>query len=394
MVEFIETVISRYGGRPAGTEAERNAQRYVQEELGKHCDAVQWHAFETPLKAKFHALKGFCIAYLVALALFTWNAWAAAALALVNGILFLGHFVAFQDWLDFLYKKEASQNVIGSIEPKGEVRSTLVISGHIDSVREFQWWYKLGHLGGVLTTLSGFLIALQGFTYLAAALTAQLTGGMPLGFEIVWWAQLILSPILITFYSMHGKLAVDGALDNLTGVALAVEMARVFGGDNRLEHTRLKLVSYGSEETGLRGSRHYVKDHYDELRAEGAVNFNIDTIKSDEHLSLVRRELNPMTRYPEHLIGKAQEAFRAEGVAHKVVSLPVGATDGTAFVKGGLPAISMIGLTTKKFDPTYHTRLDNLSNLDPAGLHAVRKALVRFIRDWDRDMQARDQSAS
>ncbi|MCP4122510.1 MAG: Zn-dependent exopeptidase M28 [Bacteroidetes bacterium] len=109
----------------------------------------------------------------------------------------------------------------------------------------------------------------------------------------------------------------------------------------------------------------------------------IDTIKSDKHLSIIKWELNPQTRYPNDMIERASAAFEKESVPYKVVNMPVGGTDGTAFVKNGLKAVSIIGLTTKKFDPTYHTRLDNLSNLDPKGLEAMKKVVMRFISDWD-----------
>lgn len=39
---------------------------------------------------------------------------------------------------------------------------------------------------------------------------------------------LLCTPILIVYFDMHGDIVVDGALDNLTGVAMAVEMAKVF----------------------------------------------------------------------------------------------------------------------------------------------------------------------
>ncbi|MCP4122363.1 MAG: M28 family peptidase, partial [Bacteroidetes bacterium] len=277
MVSLIQTIIERFGGRVAGTEAEREAQHYVEGVLDSYCDSVEWHEFTSALEAKFHSLKGFCITFVAAIILFAWNPYVAASVAVINAVLFFGHFVAFKDWLDFLYKQRSSCNVIGKIEPEGEVRSTIVVSGHIDSVREFQWWYRLKHIGGVLTTISGFLIVIQGPTYLAAALCMAALGYLPTIFTVFWWSHIILAPVLITFYTIHGNRKVEGALDNLTGVALSVEMAKVFGGQERLKHTRLKIISFGSEETGLRGARKYVEEHLDELRSEGAVNFNIDT---------------------------------------------------------------------------------------------------------------------
>jgi hypothetical protein len=385
MVDFISTVIERFGGRVAGSEAERGAQQYAREVLESCCDEVHWHEFQSALGAKFHSLKGFCIAFVAAIILYAWNIYAAALVAGINAVLFFGHFVTYRDWLDPLYKQHTSMNVIGRIEPKNEVKSTLIISGHMDSVKEFQWWYRWKNIGGVLTTISGLLLVFQGLTYVAAAITFALMGQLPFVFDVCWYVHIAMAPVLVTFFAMHGEHKVDGALDNLTGVALAVEMAKQFSGDKRLEHTRLKVISFGSEETGLRGSRNYVSDHLDELRVENAAVFNIDTIKSEENLSIVQRELNPMVKYPAEMVQRTASAFEQAGVPYLKVNMPVGATDGAAFQKAGIPTVSIIGLTVKKFDPTYHTRLDNLSNLDPRGLEAMKKVTMQFIRDWDAD---------
>ena len=93
--------------------------------------------------------------------------------------------------------------------------------------------------------------------------------------------------------------------------------------------------------------------------------------------------MNPRTRYPDEMILKTERAFKKEHIQYKLVNLLVGCTDGTSFAKKGVKAISIIGMTTKKFDPTYHTRLDNLTNLDPKALEAMKKVAVRFIQDWD-----------
>lgn len=385
MVEFIRTIIERFGGRPAGTEAEHQAQLYAIEVLEGFCDEVEHHQFTSALKAKFHALKGFCIIYVIAIVLFPFNTYLAACVAMVNAILFVGHFLTYGNWMDFLYKKHQSSNVIGKIEPEGEMRSTVIVAGHMDSVIEFQWWYKLGNLGGVLTTISGFLLVTQGLAYLLAAGFQLATHELPILFTVFWWMHIVLSPILITFYSMHGTEPVDGALDNLSGVALAVEMGKVYSGPKRLKHTRLKVISFGSEETGLRGANNYVRSHLEELKAEGAVIFNIDTIKSEENLSVVKRELNTMVKYDEDMVSRASAAFETSNVPYLKINMPVGGTDGAAFARQGIPAVSIIGLTVKRFDPTYHTRLDNLSNLDPKGLEAMKKVTMAFIDQWDAD---------
>lgn len=45
---------------------------------------------------------------------------------------------------NFPGKLQTSSNVEATIEPTGEVKSTLIFSGHMDSTLEYRWWYKYG----------------------------------------------------------------------------------------------------------------------------------------------------------------------------------------------------------------------------------------------------------
>jgi Zn-dependent M28 family amino/carboxypeptidase len=255
-----------------------------------------------------------------------------------------------------------------------------VVAGHIDSVREFQWWYHLKNFGGLLTIVAGALYILQGVFFLAIWLTDIAWG------DIVWIVLAVLSPATFSMYAMHGKNVVDGAMDNLTGVAMAVEMVKVFGtgnGNSRLQNTRLRLVSFGSEECGLRGSTAYAKHNRAQLLKENALLVNIDTIKDKEQLSIITSEINTNVRYGKTIIAALNQAFVDSNVPVKHVKLSVGATDGSSFGMQKLPAISIIGLDSSQFDPCYHTRLDKLENLNPEAMDILKTVLVNFIEGFD-----------
>lgn len=382
MITFIETVIDRFGGRLAGSSAEKAAQEYVKSHFDSLGAVTEIQPFKAALTAKFLSLKLFTIVYFISMALYWVSVPATAVLALVNGFSFFGHFLTYRNWLDFLYPKMESSNVIASLEPQQEATQTIIVAGHIDSVREFQWWYRLKNFGGILTIIAGALFVLQGVLFLLVWLVGGNWG------DIVWLILAVLSPATFTMYAMHGKQVVDGAMDNLTGVALAVEMAKVFGdsktpGKSILQHTRLRLVSFGSEECGLRGSNAYAVRNKEQLLKENALLVNIDTIKDVEHLSIIKRELNTRVTYNKAVISALNQAFIDAGVPVKQINLTVGATDGSAFGIHKLPAVSIIGMDSSQFDPCYHTRLDNLKNLKPEALEVCKRVLVGFIEGWD-----------
>lgn len=380
MTHFIRYIVSTFGGRIAGSEAERKAQEYFRSQLEPYCQQTKVDAFRSSLDAHFESLKLFCLAYLLLPGMFWFFPLASIITGLLLMVVFLGHFVGFRPWLDFLYPKKTSWNAHGILEPKGECRSTLVIAGHMDSVFEFRWWYRLKKTGAALTVIASVLIGFQWVGLLMAYL-------FPAAAIVILGGLYALSPLLAVLFFMHDKKRpVDGALDNLTGVALAMEMARTFAAQP-LQHTRLRIVSFGAEEPGLKGSAAYVKQYMQELKQEGAVLINIDTIKDREKLGIITAELNTGVRYPRELISRLEESFVAQQVPYAKVPLTIGATDGASFRFQGLPALSLVGLDSKTLDPCYHTRLDTVEHLSEEALHAMKQVLEDFIRRWDEHRQ-------
>ena len=387
MVQYISDVIEKFGGRPGGSKQEEEAQKYTAGLMSEFCDDVKNESFRSPLSAHFESLKIFSLIFWFTLWLMTTyydqRILLGAFISGIGAVLFVWHFLTYRHVLDFLFPKETSWNVEGKIEPQGEVKSTLIIAGHIDSVYEFQWWYHFKTFGIALNVIAGL-----GFVLLPIYLGFLwvLSYFMPPQGVLMWpyYVFVAISPAALSMFFKHGEDPVDGALDNLTGVATALEMGKVFSKE-RLKHTRIKVVSFGSEEPALRGSEAYVKMHKEELIQENAVLINIDTIKDKNNLTIVDAETNTLVKYPKDLVSKMEAAFKEVDVAYKKLPLPIGATDGTSFAISGLPALSIIGMDSKKYDPSYHTRLDNLEHLNPDGLEALKAALIVFIKNWDKN---------
>lgn len=380
MIAFIQDIITRFGGRPSGSAAERDAQYHVADGLRAYCDQVAVEEFEAPMGAHFGALKIFSLAYVLTLVLYWIHAETAAVLGLLNALFFMGHFVTYRHWLDFLFRKQQSYNVIGDIEPQGEAHSTLIIAGHIDSVHEFQWWYRFKQGGIVMTFLASISLLLLG---LYTGIGYWMQGN---AWQYGWWVFAALAPLQVTLAFMHGKRIVDGAMDNLTGVALAVEMGKVFS-QQKLQHTRLRVISFGSEEACLRGAAAYARAHKAQLLQEKAFLLNLDSFKDPDHLTICTSEHNTFVKFAARDIQKLEAAFQAVQVPYLKLPITVGASDASAFKMNGLPAITVIGLDSKRLDPAYHTRLDVVECLNAKALEDMRKVLVAFVQQWDASSQ-------
>jgi len=381
MLEYITDIINTVGGRPAGSEQEKQAQYRTAAWLKKYCGRVEVESFEAKLHAQFGSLKIFTAGYFLSLLLLVISPVSAALVALVNTILFIAHFVMNLHWLDFLFKNHTSHNAWGEVQPVHEPKSVIIVAGHIDSVYEFKWWYRLGHWGGLMTVAASLLIPLQALVFGAVTFSDNEIFKLVAGVLF-----LVLSPLLLAHVDMHDKkMPVDGALDNLTGVAMGVEMVKYFS-ENPLKHTVVRAVSFGAEEPGMRGSEAYADAHYDQLVVEKAFLINVDTTKDVDQLAIVRSELRTMTFYSKTDIAKMEQSFAAENVAVKKVDLLIGNTDAYSFELEDLPCISIIGLDNDKLDPIYHTRLDNLDNYSPEASGLVSKVLVHYIKKHDAEM--------
>lgn len=384
MINLISEIIERFGPRPAGSEAERNAQLLVAERCKEFTPKVKVLEFEEYLHARFGKLKYYSALLYISLLLYYFDQHLAAlVVSFVNALAFVLDFMTYRSVLgNFPGPKLKSWNVEAILEPQGEVKNTLIFSGHIDSVYEFKWWYKLGHYGGTLTVIGGAVMVLFPVFCLFAVL---LSGAW------AWYVFLlfvVLSPTLVAYFNMHGDNPVDGACDNLTGVAISFDVVKHFAdpnnkGKSTLKNTRLKFVSFGSEETGLTGSYHYVKMQLPELKQEKAHLVNIDSIRIPEEVCLIKRETMNGTVFDKNLLEKVQNSFKAKNLPIKTGSTPIGGTDGVFFVRAGIPAVSMIGLGMDKLDPTYHTRLDVVDNLSEVALSNVKTALIDFTEKWD-----------
>ena len=397
MKDQIQDFITRFGPRTAGSDAERKAQEYVANQMLQYTDRVSVEAFQAPLKAKFTKMKFCAMGFMLSLVVFWFSPFAALIISMVNTLVLVCDVMCNEGIADFLFAKQTSLNVTAVLEPQGEVKSTLIFSGHMDSTEECIWWYRLGKPGGPLTMISGLLIAffpiyLLSHVIISAAIFQSdsmikwliVNNWIYLGF-------LAFSPITIIYFSFHGDRVVEGACDNLSGVILAKNIVTNFAdksnnGKSVLQNTRLRFISFGAEEKGLRGSTAYIKAHEAEVKNEHSFLINIDSVRLPEEINVITGEAMSFVKYDKALLAKTEEALRNKQIPYKTGKLPMGGTDAASFQLRGVPSLSIIGIGMKSLDPTYHTRLDTIDNVDQRALDNVFAGLVKLVETWDNTM--------
>jgi aminopeptidase YwaD len=162
----------------------------------------------------------------------------------------------------------------------------------------------------------------------------------------------------------------QGAHDPASGVAVVMEMARVINMVKDKLKRRARFILFGAEETGLYGSRHYVKTHQDELD-DCRFMLNLDSAGGAGNKGLI------FTGYPElyPLAGKWAKEMKTDIPVFSRVS---GASDHWPFFQNRVP-------TANGGDPlrTYtgrgygHTKYDTLDKIE---LKYLRLASANYSR--------------
>ncbi|MCL5021401.1 MAG: hypothetical protein M1339_07065, partial [Bacteroidetes bacterium] len=272
-LRLTQSLLERHGPRIAGTRQCLNAADQIAEMLRIHCDKVVEERFEMHPGSFWNLGKIMAIAYLLSVlflfagGLFVYLAFGAAAIGLIYGaVLYVFNGRFFDGWFD----RVEGCNVSGVIEPEGEAKHQVILSGHHDSPYVLSFllgWKKLARARLLLAVL--VYLAMLVLT-VAAVIENGFDGGtIPAGLIV---AGVILGLIFVApLYSIITRLQSPGAGDNLNSTAMAITAAVHFDLRRKkgapLKHTRIVVLSTDGEEVGMRGATDYAERHKDDLLA-------------------------------------------------------------------------------------------------------------------------------
>jgi hypothetical protein len=167
----------------------------------------------------------------------------------------------------------------------------------------------------------------------------------------------------LAFFDIGTRTVVPGANDNLTAVAVLLELARQLR-EEPVEGVRVLLVSTGSEESFMEGMRGWVRRHgpgLDPARTRVVV---LETLGSPELILLEGEGMIWMTDYDDDVRELLADSARAAGVALRR-GLRLGfATDALSALRGGLPVATLASCDEYKMPANYHSQRDVPRNVD------------------------------
>lgn len=372
-VREIKKICKEIGPRPAGSESEKKAQEYIADQMRTAADEVTIEEFKLAPKAfmKFITIAG--VFMLIALAFSFANIPLAAFILTLTAIVcVVAEFLMYKEFYDFLFPKKISHNVIGVRKASGELQKRIIFSGHVDS--SFEWSYTHYGTNILLFICGGFavislitvcvLTALDAFNTYADGSQAD---------TVCQWIQLAgLLGSACAFGFVNFRRCVDGANDNLTGTLSSVAVLKYLkDNDIRFENTEVIALSAGSEESGLRGSKAYMKAHKNDLTDVPTIFVGLETFRDYEDIAIYQRDMSGTVKMDAGVCSLLKKAGKQAGLDLPYSSVYIGASDGAAVQQAGIPAVTLAAMNPGP-PRYYHTRRDTADNMN---MKTVEKCL-------------------
>ncbi|MDC0559090.1 M28 family metallopeptidase [Candidatus Izimaplasma bacterium] len=373
-------VIDKIGPRLAGTKDSLDAAEMLKEEIKTYTDNVELEEFNVYKGAFLGWIRILVSCYLLAV-VFLWIKIPIVSVILIvfSLLILVFQFFLYKPMIDKFYPKKKGLNVIGKVEPSEDVKNQVIISGHHDSARIFNFFihqpslYNLRVTGGI-----ALIIVLLLVSVISIFLT---TGVIALILKIIVSLGFLLTGQMWFFASSKGT---PGAGDNLISSAMAIEIGRYFS-VNKLKSTRVIIASFDAEEEGLRGARAYAKKHKDEFKEIPTYLLNVDCPYYLNELFFMTSDINCSVELSTELATELVEIAHSKNypATHKPITFLTGGTDAGELAKQGVHATTLMAMPWSNSEraSVYHTPNDTIDSIEKETIDAAIDIFITFIKN-------------
>jgi hypothetical protein len=266
-------------------------------------------------------------------------------------------------------KRQSTTNVIAEFGPV-DARHTIVVHAHHDAARtSFIFDQTITRFVAEKTSLmekTDRWPPLMGLVFGGPAMVAVGAATRHRGTVAV--GTLFAAGTAGVMRHMIHEPVVPGANDNLSGVAVLLEVARRLGAENGSgaggagalpPDVRVILLSAGAEEANQEGMLAFARRYFGtELTPEGASFLSLDTVGSPELVLIEGEGFLRMYEYPSAMKERVAAAARAAGVRLRRGMRFTFATDGLVPLRRGYQAASIGSVTEHLVPSNYHWPTD------------------------------------
>lgn len=364
----------------------------LKRELDTFCDKTEIEDFSVHPGAFLGWIRILVLFYTAGIVLLWFGQPLPAAILATAGMVIMSlQFFLYIKLIDPFYPAKKGKNVIGILEPENEATQQIIISGHHDSARIFNFfihqpsWYPIRVMGGI-----GSVVLLMVSAWISALLQMG-SRTLPGWFNIIYWVLTALLALVLQLWFFASNKGTPGAGDNLIASAAAVETGRYFADLRKqgkgLKNTRLILASWDAEEAGLRGARAYATAHKKDFAAIPTWNFNVDCPYSADSLFFLTSDINGSVKLSESMAGECRDICIDLGFAAEIkpIEFLTGGTDAAELAKKGVQATTLMGMPWENSSRAlvYHTPEDTPENIEEKAIEAVLLIARRFVEKKD-----------
>jgi hypothetical protein len=393
---FTGKIVDSFGPRLTGSQACGSAADSILEEAKPFADKAGIERFPVHPGAFLGFIKVLVVFYIVAAAGLVFVPLASAILSTLSiGILVFGFFL-YREVLDPFFPKVEGKNVVAVLEPEGKAEAQLILSGHHDSAKIFNFYVNRPELysrkvyGGIGSVVLQWLLSI-----IVAAVSGWAIGTPVFGFDLLrllaGLAFLAALPLVLPLWDFAADEGTPGAGDNMAATAIALEIFKEFAERSKagkgLKRTRLVFASFDAEEAGLRGARAFARRRKEEFDALPSYGYNMDCVYNIEDLRILTSDLNNFVKLDGWAAQRLAALAADEGIKAPKAPLAflTGGTDAAELQAAGARAASLVAMSwsNESRANAYHTPADTIDAVDPAAVEALIRLGIRFAEDID-----------
>ncbi len=377
-MEHVRYLVEIVGFRAPTSEGERWASKYIAGELEKLGIEHQVEPFVSQ--------KTFSYPFMIILSLSVLGGWLVCSHGFLGFLMVTLGAVAFyqeahcRGWASRFVPHEPSQNVVGRIPARGEVRRRVVVTAHYDTSRS-GWYFHPRFVGGFRTFLLITTLAVLGlpfFVLLGGLFWSGLFGFLR-SLATLW---LFVNILVLLHREVYGK-NVYGANDNASGTGVLLALAERLAAEP-LQNTEVWVAATGCEEAGLVGMLAFLDRHEQELRE--ALILNLDNVGAGE-LKYITGEglIKAYPSDPELLMFAAEVVRENPGLTLDPQEYRGLSSDALGALIRGYRAMSVMALDEEGVIPNWHWETDMVENLDEKNLSETERFVDLILKKIDQE---------
>jgi hypothetical protein len=289
-----------------------------------------------------------------------------------------------------LLKRGITTNVVASIGPE-DAEHTLIVHAHHDAARtsfifdDSAAKFVVDHLPFLMNGRDRWP-PLMGIVWggPAAIAVSSVTGGK----KTAAVGTAFAAGTAAMMANMVRQPVVPGANDNLSGVAVLLEVARrLRDGGGPPDGVRVILLSAGAEEANQEGMLAFARRRFPELSVERTSFLCLDTVGSPELVLIEGEGFLKMFEYPSHQKERVAAAAHDAGVRLRRGMRFTFATDGLVPLRQGYETASIGSMTEHLVPSNYHWPSDTPENVDYKSVaNAVSIVMATIARSANGEM--------